>query len=203
MKRNFNASPHVVRCFREEAGWLEKLWGNLVFNFGSLPLLPWHQTLDAKECQRLQAQVQAGDIIIVSDGLRVGSYIIGLNTAHAMLATGEGSAIHAVGDGVVESPLSVVCEEYATYIVVRHGYLPEADAAEVVARARSVLGKPYDFYYDQVNREAFFCTELIEHSFEAVNLPLGLKRTWRKIVLPAAFLKSEQFTEVAHSSNLD
>ena len=200
-KNDFLTRMPQVRLFRPDAGFFEKLWGNILFNFGSLPLMPWRRSLSSQDCEKLMHITKAGDIILVSDQKRLGSFFLGFQTAHALIATGDQTAVHAVGDGVVESSLSVICKEYAAYVVVRHNYLPEEDAAEVVARARAALGKPYDFLYNREEREAFFCTELVEDAFEAVHLPLGLKRTWRGIILPTAFLKSQQFTIVGHSSN--
>ena len=199
---DFDTHMHVIRRFRNNASFWERLWANMLFNFGSFPLVPFQKILDTHECDTIAHKMTGGDIILVSDGRRMGSFIIGLKSAHSTLATNEGTVIHAVGDGVVETPIDRVCREYPYIIILRDTSLKASQVDIIIKQARTAVGKPYDFFYSDSDKETFFCTKLVEYAYAAAGRALALKRSWGGIVLPGAFLKAKGFTVVYCSRNI-
>lgn len=193
---DFDTHMHIIRNFRNNASILERLWANILFNFGSFPLLPFQKIVGTNVCEAITDRMAAGDIILVSDGRRIGSFIIGFKFAHATLATGNGTIIHAVGDGVVETPIERVCQEYAYIVILRNAVLNASQIEKVVKKARSMIGRPYDFFYSNSDRETFFCTKLVEFAYASAGYQLDLKRSWGGVVLPGYFLESKDFTVI-------
>lgn len=193
---------HIIRVFREDANVFERLWANILFNIGAIPLTPKHRPITPNDCQKLKNKAKAGDIILVSDGRRIGSFVIGRTSSHSMIATGNGTAIHAVGDGVVDSPMEDICKQYSYYVILRHNKLTENQSKKIVKIAKKHIGKPYDYLFNGYNRDAFFCTELVEHVFKRAYVPLTLKRSWRGVVFPSTLLKSQEFSLIEYSENL-
>lgn len=199
---DFDTRMHIIRNFRSNASILERLWANILFNFGSFPLLPFQRIMGTNICDTISQHMAAGDIVLVSDGRRMGSFIIGFKFAHATLATGSGTVIHAVGDGVVETPIERICREYAYIIILRNMFLTDSQIEKIVKKARSMIGKPYDFFYSNSDRETFFCTKLVEFAYASAGRHLNLKRSWGGVVLPGSFLESKDLSIVYCSHKL-
>lgn len=142
-----------------------------------------------------------GDII-VSTARHPVSYAIRAGTlsaiSHAMLYVGDGNVVEAVGDGVREVALGTAIGDAILAVAYRDPRVDAAKAAQIVAFARSQLGRPYNFGgaaragyriihplasrvldairdisgVDDTSARTFYCSELVFAAFEAAGIPL-------------------------------
>lgn len=94
----------------------------------------------------------------------------------ALLDPATGTVIEAVATGVRERPLADMVRDASHYEAIS---IPCRDPVQVLAAARSQIGKPYDwkgvmaFWFRRNWRDdrAFFCSELIAWALEVCGQP--------------------------------
>ena len=149
-------------------------------------------------CPAASAQMLPGDLLFFSDSDGMGSAIKAStgNYTHVALVESVGDTVWIIdatpNNGVARRPLSYLA-----------GFSPEVyrltvpfDTAAVVARAKSLVGRPYDDTFLPDN-DAYYCSELIQAAFgdlfpsQPMNwrdangkLPKYWKRHFKKLKMP-------------------
>jgi hypothetical protein len=113
----------------------------------------------------------------------VAALTLGTLSHAAVLDKEKGQVIEALADGVVVTPVRKLLADAHRLIIVRpQGWTPEEGRA-AVARARSHVGRKYDWLglVGAQQGERFYCTEL------AVDAYRGRERGWKvgRIIFPA------------------
>ncbi|UCV02308.1 YiiX/YebB-like N1pC/P60 family cysteine hydrolase [Dechloromonas denitrificans] len=116
--------------------------------------------------------------------------------SHVALIDGD-EAIEATWPAVRVAPLDELIAKHSAYAIVD---LPCKDSAEVIAAARSQVGKPYDLtalfglvlHRDWQESDSWFCSELVAWAFSQGKSPLFRADAMHRItpqhlwMLPAA-----------------
>lgn len=90
------------------------------------------------------------------------------------LAEGQPYVLHATGSkGSVREPLDSLLkrgeQKETTFVVYRVSEVFRAAIPEAIERARSMLGKPYNWSY-VLNDTSYYCSDFVERAFRPVSL---------------------------------
>lgn len=112
-------------------------------------------------------------------------FILWSKWSHCAIVTNDGTIIEASIHGVVERPLEDLVEEMSAYEMYE---IPCDNPSLVIEKARSQIGKPYDFLglfgiaFRKRNwcaEDKWVCSELIAWSFAEAGRPLVRLGSWR------------------------
>lgn len=150
--------------------WVSEFIGQLSTQPSHTPALP--REIKSQLLERLQP----GDVMVTRKEHSLTNYFLPGYWPHAALYIGEGRVIEALADGVhersIDSPFSV--DAIAT---IR----PQLEAeliAQAIQRARTHVGKPYDFDFDFTRADRMVCTEVVYRSYEGIG-PMQFQLTRR------------------------
>jgi uncharacterized protein YycO len=145
------------------------------------------------EARAILNQVLPGDLIFRRYSHYVTSLAIPGFFSHIGVATDTSRVVHAVHRGVVD-------EDILTYL--RTDYIlilrPNSDAHVPMAieRAKSMLGRPYDFNFNTQDKNALYCTELAMHCYSAI---VPDRKEMKPRVEPDELLELDTFTTIFDS----
>lgn len=158
--------------------WISEFIGHLSTQPSHQPALP-----RAIKSQLLE-RMQPGDVMVTRKEHSLTNYFLPGYWPHAALYLGEGRVIEALADGVhersIESPFSV-----DAITAIRPQLSTEA-ILEALQRARTHVGKPYDFDFDFTRADRMVCTEVVYRSYEGIgDLRFALTRRAARETLSA------------------
>ncbi len=93
------------------------------------------------------AALSLADIVVSTTNAAISKTIrkaTGSQVSHAMIFAGNGNVVEAIGDGVVERPLSAALNDAILAVAYRFGRLQPSQAMSVVGFARKQTGRKYD-----------------------------------------------------------
>lgn len=151
--------------------------------------------MSEEERQQIIDKLQPGDIIMTYASHRpnlghLEYWTIGSDYTHCALYEGRGRIIETLGDQVMRSPLLSRLEGPVKVAVVRPPYKNRQDRDKVVREARKLIGRPYDYKFDNDEAEKLYCSELIEVAMKKVDPTLDVpdaKFLGQEITAPDAF----------------
>jgi hypothetical protein len=140
-------------------------WGSrLVSNLSTMP----HHVprLPDEIAGQLCAAMRAGDVFVTRKECAVTNYFLPGYWPHAALFIGQGQVIESLKDGVrqrtLESPLG------NDAVAVIRPQLEPGIIEQAIARAKTHVGKPYDFDFDFTRSDRLVCTEVVYRSYEGL-----------------------------------
>ena len=168
-----------------------------VMQWTSRELPTRHADLGEEEKQQILDKLQVGDVILTYASQRpnlghLGYWTTGGHYTHCALYEGYGQIIETLGDEVQRSPLIDRLEGPVKVAVVRPPYKGPEDAREVVKAAKSLVGTPYDYKFDNKDAQELYCSELIEVAMKRVDPELDVPEAsflGREITAPDGFLQ--------------
>lgn len=110
-----------------------------------------------------------GTILVTKTNGELGNLFIPDFWSHVAIYTGNGTVIEAVGQGVVETDLIDFMMKKDFIVAVKPKGVTVPEMSEAVKHARTQIGKPYDFSFQTSDIKAFYCSELIQWSYNQVN----------------------------------
>ncbi len=150
----------IGRAIYAIQSWISEFIGQLSTQPDHTPALP-----RAIKSQ-LMEQLQPGDVMVTRKEHSLTNYFLPGYWPHAALYIGDGRVIEALADGVhersIESPFSVDA------IATIRPHLPRELIEQALQRARTHVGKPYDFDFDFTRSDRMVCTEVVYRSFEGL-----------------------------------
>jgi len=112
---------------------------------------------------RLEQFICPGDIIFRRYDDYSSTFFIGLGTGgfwtHTGICIGDGKVIHALKDGVIIEDIRNFCN--CDHVALKRYNYTEERIEKIVAKAKGMVGRPYDFNFDTKTQDKLYCSELI------------------------------------------
>ena len=122
--------------------------------------------LPARIAEQIQELLQPGDVIVTRKEHAISNYLLPGYWPHVAMYVGGQQVVEAMKDGVrVREMASPFGND--SVAVIR----PVLDADRIqqaIVRARSHVGKPYDFDFDFTRADRLVCTEVVYRSYEGL-----------------------------------
>jgi Permuted papain-like amidase enzyme, YaeF/YiiX, C92 family len=125
-----------------------------------VPRLPKHVT------EQLLQMLRPGDVFVTRKDAAVTNYFLPGYWPHAALYVGDDKVVESLKDGVRERSMDSPFGNDAV-AVVRPLLTPEL-IQQAIQRARTHIGKPYDFDFDFTRADRMVCTEVVYRSYEGL-----------------------------------
>jgi len=181
----------LIKNANLDVGWLEFLFVNMLYQLGITRWNPRKNRLTAFEYQVSKDLLQLGDIIPAGQYRRVSSLIIGGVFTHALVYVGDGKCVHVDGQGVRLVDYEWIFSEFDTMAIVRvPGITPEQQRS-FVDFLTSHLGEPFDYWFDEKDERAWFCSELICAGLRAEGFKLKMCDVQVNLPHPSDFLAAD------------
>ncbi len=150
--------------------------------------------------RKIRNLIKPGDIILRRYEGYLSSYMIPGFWNHAGLYIGDDGekieqVIHAVSEGVIqEDILNFMRTDHMIVLRLAPQEGNETAASEAVNKAKSIVGKPYDFGFDFKDTNRFSCTELVTHCYPGT--VQGKKRLGKETFIADDFYNSDALTTI-------
>ncbi|MEM8946921.1 MAG: YiiX/YebB-like N1pC/P60 family cysteine hydrolase [Planctomycetota bacterium] len=134
---------------------------------GQLSTRPSHRpALPDSVRSELLDLLEPGDVLVTRKEHSLTNYFLPGYWPHAALYIGNGRVVEALADGVhersVDSPFAVDA------IATIRPQVASEQIEQVIQRALTHVGKPYDFDFDFTRADRMVCTEVIYRSYEGI-----------------------------------
>lgn len=147
----------AIYAFQE---WGSRAVSALSTKPGHVPQLP--DTI----AEQLRGMIHSGDVFVTRKDTAVTNYFLPGYWPHAALYAGDGEVIESLKDGVRQRTLRSPFGNDA--IAVIRPNLDRSLIASAIDRARTHVGKPYDFDFDFTRSDRIVCTEVVYRSYEGI-----------------------------------
>ena len=140
-------------------------WGSCII--GGITMVQTHVPLLPSPIRdRLREIIQPGDVFVTRKEHAATNYFLPGYWPHAAFYIGGNDVIEALKDGVKHRDLGSPFSNDAVALI--RPKLDEAGVSEAIQRAKSHLGKPYDFDFDFTRGGRMVCTEVVYRSLEGL-----------------------------------
>ena len=147
----------AIYAFQE---WGSRAVSSVTTRPGHVPKLPDDISI------RLRQLIRPGDVFVTRKDTALTNYFLPGYWPHAALYIGDQQVIESLKDGVRQRTLDSPFGNDAISVL-----RPTIDASlieTVIQRARTHLGKPYDFDFDFTRSDRVVCTEVVYRSYEGL-----------------------------------
>jgi hypothetical protein len=164
--------------------WLVKGLSKLISSLQVFPyplFVIWGPTsykVKGHHARKVLDNLQTGDIILRRYDRYVSPWFIPGWWKHVGIYIGDNKVIHATTEGVIEEDILTYLRcDYVAVMRVPEAYEKLA-LTEIPERAKSHLGKPYDFAFETHDAKRFYCTELVRTCFfDYYDIKFNIKET--------------------------
>ena len=143
---------------------IQELGGRVVSH---LTTSPEHvPAIPAPIAEQILDLLQPGDVIVTRKEHAITNYFLPGYWPHVAMYVGENVVVESMKDGVLERGMSSPFGNDSMAVI-----RPQLDAATIesaIQRARSHVGKPYDFDFDFTRADRLVCTEVVYRSYEGL-----------------------------------
>lgn len=164
-ERRYQANEQVVKGNLLRAIYAIQEWGSRLAS--SIRTDPRHVSqLPPGIVDQLLGMLQPGDVFVTRKECALTNYFLPGYWPHAALYIGDQQVIESLKDGVRERPLLSPFGNDAVAVI-----RPQLDTdtiLQAITRARTHLGKPYDFDFDFTRADRMVCTEVVYRSYEGL-----------------------------------
>lgn len=167
---------HLISNFPKGSSFFKRVISQLAFLFLVTKLTKRQNYLTEADYFRTLNVIKKGDIILVGGFRSVSGLFLGKNFTHSLLYQGNNKCIHASVDGVAIVELSELFMEYDNLSILRPQIIKDSEKVieKALNYAQEQLGKPYDFYFEDIS-DRHYCTLLINTAFSQAGFDTGLK----------------------------
>jgi uncharacterized protein YycO len=164
-ERGRQAKDQVIKGSVTKAIYTVQEWGSrLVSNISTKPRHV-SQLPDTVQSQ-LQTILQPGDVFVTRKECAVTNYFLPGFWPHAAMYVGDGKVVESLKDGVRERTLDSPFGNDAVALI--RPQLDPSSIGQAIERARTHIGKPYDFDFDFTRSDRMVCTEVVYRSYEGL-----------------------------------
>ncbi len=165
IERGHSVKSQVFDSVFDAVYAIQELGSRLVSNIRTMPnhvpRLP--EPIQAQ----LLAILQPGDVFITRKENALTNYFLPGYWPHAALYIGGQRVIESLKDGVRERTMDSPLGNDAVAVI--RPQLSAETIAQAIARARTHVGKPYDFDFDFTRSDRIVCTEVVYRSYEGLD----------------------------------
>ena len=150
----------VARAVYGVQEWVSRLVSNISMKPGYVAQLP------GAIASQLDGMLKPGDVFVTRKDCAVTNYFLPGYWPHAAMYVGDGRVIESLKDGVRERTMESPFGNDAVALI-----RPKLDAAMIakaIERARTHVGKPYDFDFDFTRADRLVCTEVVYRSYDGL-----------------------------------
>ena len=122
--------------------------------------------LPIKIAHQIQELLQPGDVLVTRKEHAISNYFLPGYWPHVAMYVGDEQVVESMKDGVREREMSSPFGNDSVAVI-----RPALDAESIqqaIERARSHVGKPYDFDFDFTRADRLVCTEVVYRSYEGL-----------------------------------
>ena len=164
-ERRYQLNDAVLQGGLMRALYAFQQWGSLAVS--SLSTKPGHiPQIPSEIASRLRDVIRPGDVFVTRKEGAVTNYFLPGYWPHAALYAGNDRVIESLKDGVRDRGLESPFGNDAVALI--RPRLKEDLIVEGLRRARSHVGKPYDFDFDFTRSDRLVCTEVVYRSFSGI-----------------------------------
>ena len=167
---------HIIHNFPPAYPWYKKITANLLFLFFGIIIHPRKNWLTHDYLVRARLTLRKGDILLVGNSGTVLSSVIHEPVTHSAIYVGHHRFIHSFPDGVQYISLYKVYTDYDTMVLLRLSKKTRNKGKiidKVMHYVKKQYGKPYDYEFKH-GAQSFFCTELVNESYQHAGYDSGL-----------------------------
>ena len=167
---------HIINNFPPSYPLYKKIIANFLFFFFGMIIHPRKNRLTHDDLARARLMLRKGDILLVGNLETILSSVIREPVTHSAIYVGHHRFIHSFPDGIQYISLYKVYTDYDTMVLLR---LPKKtpDKGKIIDRVmryvKKQYGKPYDYEFKH-GAQSFFCTELVNESYQHAGYNSGL-----------------------------
>ena len=122
--------------------------------------------LPSRIADQIQELLQPGDVLVTRKEHAISNYLLPGYWPHVAMYVGDQQVVESMKDGVREREMSSPFGNDSVAVI-----RPMLDAETIqkaIVRARSHVGKPYDFDFDFTRADRLVCTEVVYRSYEGL-----------------------------------
>jgi len=149
--------------------------------------------------------LQQGDILLSYRNYEPSNILISGKYTHSAMyyqdIYGREYVVEAVGEGVIRKSLPKFLFSKDKICILRAKEVSESDRSDASKVARSFIGTPYDYYFEN-SINAFYCSELIHYSLKQVSNEYSYQpghTLGMETVTPMDFYEASQFEHILES----
>ncbi len=181
----------LIRNANLDVGWLEFLFVNILYQFGITRWNPRKNQLTEFEHRVSKDLLQPGDIIPAGQHRRISSLFIGGVFTHALVYVGDGKCVHVDGQGVRLVDYKWIFTEFDTMAILRIPKITPQQQHSFVDFMLSHIGEPFDYWFDEKDERAWFCSELICAGLRQEGFNLKICDVEKNLPHPSDFLTAD------------
>lgn len=164
-ERRYQLNDSVMQKGLMRALYAFQQWGSLMVS--SLSTMPGHiPCLPDTIADQLEAMLQPGDVFVTRKEGALTNYFLPGYWPHAALYAGDQQVIESLKDGVRQRGLNSPFGNDAVALI--RPQLPADLIQRALQRARTHVGKPYDFDFDFTRSDRLVCTEVVYRSYSGL-----------------------------------
>ena len=181
----------LIKNANLDVGWLEFFFVNVLYQLGITKWNPRQNRLTDFEGKVSKELLQLGDIIPAGQYRRVSSLLIGGVFTHALVYVGDGKCVHVDGLGVRLVDYDWIFTEFDTMAIVRVPGITAEQQSSLVNFLLSHVGEPFDYWFDEKDERAWFCSELICAGLRQEGFNLNICNIEKNLPHPSDFLVAD------------
>jgi uncharacterized protein YycO len=131
---------------------------------GKIYIAPKARKISFEHYEDMKEILVPGDTILSYSKGELTNYFIEGEYKHCAVYVGLNSVVEAIGTGVKKISLSSFLSTKDKIAVIRPRFLDSFSANTAALEALNLLGKPYDYHFEQTEK-AFYCAELIAYCY--------------------------------------
>lgn len=150
-----------------------KTWRKILTIMSHIMFAVKPPVIKACHIRELLVYAQSGDIIVRKYSYYLSTLYIPGEYSHSGIVIDTNTMIHAVGEGIQTVDIIDFVKDCDGFLLLRPQYASPLNQELAISFAKNHLGCDYDYLFDNISDEAFYCHELSWRCLEAGCMTCG------------------------------